>query len=126
MQINLKTAAISAFAFCATAAFAANQARVDIPFGFTAKGQSYPAGSYQVALDPSRNFVTLSSKTDTAKHITWTVGPADAAQAPAVVSFDRVGDEYALKTIQMDKSVTPTLDKTSPRGISATTSIGGQ
>jgi len=125
MKNTLKVLALSAAAFCATAAFAANQARVDVPFGFTAKGQSFPAGSYTVALDSNSNFVTLASKSDVAKHITWSVGPAEKIDASALVKFDATGSDYALRSIQVGSRVTPNLDKPKP-GVSATTSIGGQ
>jgi hypothetical protein len=125
MQINFKAIALSSIALCATAAFAANTARVEVPFSFSAQGQSYPAGSYEVALNTNQSVVTLQSKSDPTAHFSWTVGPADAATSPAVVKFDQVGSYYALKNIQMDNKVTPSLNKTN-RGISATTSIGGQ
>ena len=51
MRLGLKSLVLSSAAFCATAAFAANQARVDVPFSFTAKGHSYPAGMYDVELE---------------------------------------------------------------------------
>jgi hypothetical protein len=126
MQINFKAIAFSSIAFCATAAFAANQARVDVPFNFTAEGHSYPAGSYEVALDANQNVVTMASKTDATKHISWTVGPAEAANTPAVIKFDHVGADYALKTIQVGEHVTPILDKNVQPSVSATTSISGQ
>ena len=127
MRITLKTLVLSSAALCATAAFAANQARVDVPFSFTAKGQSYPAGSYEVTLSPDHNLVTMMSNTDAAKQITWSVNPADPAPAPALVTFDQFGADHALRTIQLGTSVTPNLDPpTRRRGISATTSIGGQ
>lgn len=126
MQINFKAIAFSSIAFCATAAFAANQARVDVPFNFTAEGHSYPAGSYDVALDANQNVVTMASKTDATKQISWTVGPAEAANTPAVIKFDQVGADYALKTIQVGDHVTPVLDKNVQQSVSATTSISGQ
>jgi hypothetical protein len=125
MKINIKAIALSTVAFCATAAFAANHARVEVPFGFTAQGQSYPAGSYEVALNSNQSIVTLQSKSNPAAHLSWTVGPTEAASMPAVVRFDQVGSYYALKNIQLDNRITPSLNKTY-KGISATTSIGGQ
>jgi hypothetical protein len=126
MQINLKSIVVSSVVFCATAAFAANHALVNVPFSFTAEGQSYPAGSYDVSLDSNHNFVTMASKTDATKHISWNVEPADEAKAPAIVKFDRVGADYSLKTIQMGERVTPVLDKDVQQSVSATTSISGQ
>ncbi len=126
MQVNFKSIAVSSVVFCATAAFAANQAKVNVPFNFTAQGQSYPAGSYEVSLNASDSFVTMESKTDATKHITWNVGPTDEASTPVVVRFDHVGADYALKTIQIGEHVTPVLDKNIQQSVSATTSISGQ
>jgi hypothetical protein len=126
MKITLKTLLLSSAALCATAAFAADHAKVDVPFSFTAKGQSFPAGSYDVAMDANHSIVTLSSKSDTTKEISWTVRPAEAAKTPAVIRFDQVGTDYALKTIQLGERVTPNLDRSGKRGVSATTSIGGE
>jgi hypothetical protein len=125
MKFSLKTL-IPSVAFCATAALAANQAKVNVPFDFTAQGHSYPAGSYEVTTDMNHNFVTLASQTDATKHLTWLVGPADARKMPAVVTFDQAGTGYYLKTVQMGNRITPNLDTHSKAGISATTSIGGQ
>ncbi len=126
MRFTFKSLVFSSAALCATAAFAANQARVDVPFSFTAKGQSFPAGSYEVALDTNHSIVTMASKAYPAKHLSWTVGPTDAAAMPAVVKFDASGADYTLKSIQVGERVTPNLDTHTKRGISATTSIGGQ
>ena len=126
MQINIKSLVVSSVVFCATAAFAANHAQVNVPFGFTAQGHSYPAGSYEVSLDASHNYVTMTSKTDATKHISWDVNPAEAANAPAIVKFDQIGADYALKTIQIGEHVTPVLDKGVQPSVSASTSISGQ
>jgi catabolite regulation protein CreA len=126
MRLTLKHLALSSAVFCATCAFAANQARVDVPFSFTAKGHSYPAGMYDVGLDGSRCFVTLASRVDVAKQIRWSVGPAESAFMPAVVTFDQTGTDHELKSIQFEDKITPDLDKHPKQGISATTSIGGQ
>jgi hypothetical protein len=125
MRLTLKTLVLSSAALCATAAFAANQARVDVPFSFTAKGQSFPAGPYSVILDSNDQSVTFLSRVDS-KQITWVVGPTEPANYPAVVKFDRTGSDYTLKSIQMNDRVTPILDKNRKGGVSATTSIGGE
>jgi hypothetical protein len=126
MKSAIKTLIAPAVAFCATAAFAANVARVEVPFSFTAQGQSYPAGSYLVSTDMNHGFITLASKADASKHLIWSVEPADAAMAPTVVTFDQAGNAYSLKTIQLGDKITPNLEPKSKVGISATTSIGGQ
>ncbi len=129
MQVNFKTLALSSAAFCATAAFAANQARVDVPFSFTAEGQSFPAGMYDVTMDMNHNCITLTNEGDAGKHIMWTAGPADRAKTSAVVRFDQLGSDHALKNIQFGERVTPNLDKKAKGakgGVSATTSISGE
>ncbi|AXC13086.1 hypothetical protein ACPOL_3807 [Acidisarcina polymorpha] len=99
---------------------------MDVPFSFTAKGQSFPAGTYDVVLDAGNSFVTLANKADQSKHLTWTVGPAEPAATAALVKFDTTGTDYALKSIQLGTRVTPNLDRNNKRGVSATTSIGGE
>jgi hypothetical protein len=126
MKFTFKTLVVPAVALCATAAFAANTARVDVPFGFTAQGQSYPAGRYEVTTDANQGLVTLANEADASKHLTWLAEPTDAAKTPTVVTFDQAGKAYYLKTVQMGDRITPNLDKMSKPGISATTSIGGQ
>ena len=91
MKFTLKTLMLPAVAFCATAAFAANLARVDVPFSFTAQGQSYPAGRYEVTTDVNHNFVTLANENDASKQISWVVGPTEAVNMPAVITFDEAG-----------------------------------
>jgi hypothetical protein len=126
MRVALKSLFLSSAAFCATAAFAGNLARVDVPFSFTAKGHSYPAGMYDVKLDGNGGFVTLASREDIGRQIQWSVGPAEPAYMTAVVTFDQTGTDHALKTIQFGNKITPNLDRHPKQGISATTSISGQ
>jgi hypothetical protein len=126
MRLNLKALIFSSAALCATASFAASAARVNVPFNFTAKGQSYSAGTYDVSMNEQQNFVTMASKVDPGNQITWIVSPAELAKSPAVVRFDLQGTGYALKSIQLGNKVTPNLDPHSKLGLSATTSISGQ
>jgi hypothetical protein len=126
MKLTLKSLLFSSAALCATAAFAANQARVDVPFGFSAKGQWYPAGVYALSSEGNSSFVTMASKVDLTKQLTWTVGPSEPAKSAAVVKFDVVGDSHLLKSIQLGDKITPNLDKGVKRGVSATVSVGGQ
>ena len=55
----------------------------------------------------NHNFVTLANEADASKHLTWLVGPADAAKMPTVVTFDQAGNGYYLKTVQMGDKITP-------------------
>jgi hypothetical protein len=126
MRLTLKALIFSSAALCATASFAASAARVNVPFNFTAKGQSYAAGIYDLSMDEQRNFVTMASKANPANQITWIVSPAKPAKSPAVVKFDLQGSGYALRSIQVGDKVTPNLDPLSKHGLSATTSISGE
>jgi hypothetical protein len=126
MRPTFKALVLSSATLCATASFAASLARVNVPFNFTAKGQSFPAGEYAVSMDSHQGFVTLANYEDAGKQISWVVGPAEAADKFAVIKFDVMGPDYALKTIQLGDKITPNLDPNPKRGISATTSIGGQ
>ena len=126
MRLTLKSLIFSSAALCATASFAASAARVNVPFNFTAKGQSYPAGTYDVSMNEQRNFVTMASKADPGNQLTWIVSPAETAKSPAVIKFDVVGSDYALRSIQLGDKVTPNLHPLSKPGLGATTSISGQ
>lgn len=124
MKLAVRILALASAALVSTAAFAASEARVNVPFDFTAKGHSFPAGSYNVLLDSNSTMVTLANRSEPGSQLKWTVGPADPASAPVVLKFDRIGETYALHTIQMQNRVTPSLDRF--KGVSATTSISGQ
>ena len=126
MRLTIKALLLSSATFCASAAFAASLARVNVPFSFTVKGQSYPAGMYEVSMDSRSSFVTLASKDYPAKQSMWIVGPADPSNMAAVIKFDETGSDYALKTIQLGNKITPNLNSHPVHAISATTSIGGQ
>jgi hypothetical protein len=126
MRLTLKSLIFSSAALCATASFAASAARVNVPFNFTAKGQIYSAGTYDVSMNEQRNFVTMASKAEPGNQISWIVSPAEAAKSAAVIKFDRLGADYALRSIQIGDKVTPNLDPQSKPGIGATISISGQ
>jgi hypothetical protein len=126
MRLTLKTLIFSSAALCATISFAANAARVNVPFNFTAKGESYPAGIYDVSMNSQQNFVTMASKVNPGNSITWIVGPSEPAKSPAIIKFDVMGSGYALNSIQIGDKITPNLDPHSKPGLSATTSISGQ
>src|ERR1700677_3077590 len=101
MRLTMKALIFSSAALCAAASFAASAARVNVPFNFTAKGQAYPAGTYDVSMNEQRNFVTMASKADPGNQITWIVSPAETAKSPAVIKFDVMGSGYALRSIQL-------------------------
>jgi hypothetical protein len=109
MRIICSAIALSAAALCATTAFAANLAQADVPFSFVVKGRSFPAGSYDIMMDSTQSFITLASRTTSAKIIQMTLGPADPANAPAVLKFEVVGAVHSLEYIQMGARSTSNL-----------------
>lgn len=126
MRISLKPLVLASAILCASAAMAANLVTVNVPFTFTAMGQSFPAGHYDIAVTGNNSLVTLYSRTDASKRLTWVVRPADARTAPGVVTFDELGSNYSLKNIQVGSRITPDLDRRANRGVNATTSVGNQ
>src|SRR5271166_1339767 len=101
MRFTIKALLLSSATLCASAAFAGTLARVDVPFNFTAKGHSYPAGTYDVSMDSGSTYVTMANNEHPGKQISWVVGPAEPASKTAVIKFDEMGSDYALKTIQL-------------------------
>ncbi len=129
MRIALKTLLFAAIVLCTTAAFAANASKLTVPFSFTAMGRSFPAGSYSLTMNMNNSEVTLASFTDSSKRITWLTLPADPRNELGVVTFDALGLNRTLRTIQVGSHITPNLtlgNKHEKHGISATTSLSGQ
>jgi hypothetical protein len=110
MRNLLRTIVLSSVALCATAALADPRARVNLPFDFTVRGQSFPAGSYDVITHDNEHFITLANVTNFAKRITLISWPSDPSRSPAVLSFDVSAGRYSLRTIHMGVRITGDLD----------------
>ncbi|HEX3469737.1 MAG TPA: hypothetical protein VHT28_01020 [Silvibacterium sp.] len=112
MRFILRSFVLTAAAFCATAAFAADRAVVNVPFNFETHGQAFPAGSYAVSLDSHENVLTLNSVSNTKQSITWAVSPADGDPASPVLhmTFDDAGYTHELHSIQLGTRITSVLD----------------
>jgi hypothetical protein len=110
MRRIIRTILLSSAALCATAAFADTRARANLPFNFVVRGQSFPAGYYDVVMDDDQKFITLASETNSAKTITMVLEPADPANAPAVLSFDVSTSGHSLRAIHMGVRTTGDLD----------------
>lgn len=111
--------AFSAAALCTTFAHATEHARADVPFSFTVKGHSFPAGQYDITMDSTKSFITLSSRTNPALVIVNTLGPADPIRAAALLRFDVIGGSHSLETIKMGVRSTSDLDVRSKRTVDA-------
>ena len=111
MRFMLRTLVLTSAALCATAAFAADRAVVNVPFNFETHGQAFPAGSYAVSLDPHANVLTLRNDL-TKPSINWAVSPADCDPTSPVLhmTFDDAGYTHELHSIQLGTRITSVLD----------------
>jgi hypothetical protein len=128
MRLSLRTLVLSSAALCSTAAFAAstNQARVDVPFNFVVKNHTYQAGAYKVAIEPARSLVTLYKIQNPVQSGTWLVGPVDKEDNPLKVrlTFDTIGTDRVLRTIQFGELTTQNLDAKSKHKVGETKIVG--
>jgi hypothetical protein len=126
MRSILRGLVLSSAALCATAAFANDQARLDVPFNFVVKGHAYQAGSYKVGIDSGRSLVTLRNVKAPTQSLMWIVTPGDAVRNYSKVSmtFDVVGPDHVLRTIQYGAFVTPNLDARPKEKVERTRIIG--
>jgi len=126
MRIRFRNLILSSAALCATAAFAADQRRVEVPFNFVVKNHAYQAGSYTVSLDRLRSIVTLRKIGSTSQPLQWIMLPGDndPNHARVRLTFDVTATGHALRTIQYDSLVTPNLDKRPKQMAESATAIG--
>lgn len=112
MRFMLRSLVLTSAAFCATAAFAASKAVVNVPFNFETHGQAFPAGKYVVTLDMNACVLKLSNLDNASQSLTWLVSPADFTEnTPALrMKFDDAGYTHELHSIQLGSRITPVLD----------------
>jgi len=117
---SILRALILAPAMIAAAALTTNSAMaestINVPFSFTAAGQTFPAGKYIVVHDLSHNFVTLMGK-KARLGFNWILSPGDALPTDTKVKleFEHQNQGYALESIQVGALTTHRLDN-KPRG----------
>ncbi len=111
MRFMLRSLVLTSAALLATAAFAADKAVVNVPFNFESHGTAFPAGRYQVSMDPGSHVITMSNMT-TMQTFLWTASPADYTPGtPTVrIKFDDAGVTHELHSIQVAKGITSVLD----------------
>src|ERR1700722_4570258 len=99
MRLNLRTLVLSSAALCSTAAFAASEVRVNVPFNFVAKNHTYQAGAYKVLIEPEHSVVTLRQVEDPAQSAMWLVGPgaSDGPQPKGRLALFAVGQKMVSK-----------------------------
>ena len=126
MRFSFRTLVLTSAALCTTAAFAAEQKRVEVPFSFVAKHHAYQAGSYTVAVDWQRSMVTLSEIGRASQPLMWIIvpGAADPTHPKVSLTFDVSGQEHVLRTLQYESFATPNLDKKPKYRVEGSTTIG--
>jgi hypothetical protein len=126
MLVSFRTLVLSSAALCTTAAFAAEQKRVEVPFSFVAKHHAYQAGSYTVGVDWQRSVVTLSEIGRTSQPLMWIIvpGAADPTHPKVCLTFDISGQEHVLRTIQYESFATPNLNGKPKQRVEGSTTIG--
>jgi hypothetical protein len=126
MRLSLRTLVLSSAALCSTAAFAANEVRVNVPFNFVVKNHAYQSGAYKVVIEPTRSLVTLSRVNDPVQSMIWLVRPAQDDKNPLKVrlTFDTIGQDSVLRTVQFGGLTTPNLDAHPKNKVGATRIVG--
>jgi hypothetical protein len=124
MLMRFRNLVLLSAALCTTAAFAAEQKTVDVPFSFVAKNHAYQAGSYAVSVDWTRSVVKLSKIGKPSQPLVWIMMPASNGQSKVSLTFDVTGPEHVLRTIQYETFATPNLDTRSKHKVEDTTTIG--
>ena len=86
---------------------------IKVPFNFTAAGHSWPAGAYSVERDLYGSRVTLRSTQDSAKSVSFVLGPGahDPIESRVTLRFDDLGSTHALQSVQYRSMITANLDK---------------
>ena len=123
MRLSFRNLVLTSAALCATAAFADEHRRVEVPFSFVAKNHAYEAGSYTVAVDWTRSMVTLSKVGKPGQPLTWIIVPADLGNKVSL-TFDVAGSDHVLRTIRYETFATPNLDPQPTHKVESTTTIG--
>ena len=126
MLMSFRNLVLSSAALCATAAFAAEQKRVEVPFSFVAKNHAYQAGTYAISVDNTRSFVTLIQIGKASRTLTWILlpGDGDPSHSQVGLTFDKTQAGNVLKTIQYQTLTTPNLNKKPKQPVESITSVG--
>ena len=126
MLSSFRNLVLISAALSTTAAFAAEQKKVDVPFSFVAKNHVYQAGSYTVAVDWSKSMVTLSQIGEPSQSLKWIVlpGPNGPDLSKVSLTFDVAGTDHVLRTIRYEQYITPNLDARPKRTVERTSEIG--
>ena len=126
MLMSFRNLVLSSAALCATAAFAAEQSKVEVPFSFVAKNHTYQAGSYTIAADWVRSSVTLRQIRNPSQALIWIIGPGagDSNHPRVSLIFDVTGPDHVLRSIRYGAFTTPNLDAKPKQRVERIATIG--
>jgi hypothetical protein len=129
MTKMIRSIVFASAALCATAAFAADKAVVNVPFSFQAHGHNFAAGEYSVILDQNQSVMTLRNTEDARQSVQWKVSPGvyDADSQVLRLKFDDAGSAHLLRTVQFGPRITSVLDAAALHDAgSVVNAVGGQ
>jgi hypothetical protein len=97
---------------CVVPAHAQTRMLANVPFDFIVRGETFPAGNYEVRLSDSANGIALIDNLKS-NEATFTVtipsGGTDPAGSQAALVFDRIENRYFLTQIWQSRSEGETL-----------------
>ncbi|WP_446745677.1 hypothetical protein [Silvibacterium acidisoli] len=114
MRSTIRSIVFASAALCATAAFAADRAAINVPFSFDSHGRHFSAGRYEVSLDTQHNTLTMRNTEHANEVLLSSVSPAEyAAGSPQLrMIFGNNQDTHTLKTVQIEGRQAIHLDRT--------------
>lgn len=114
MRSTIRSIVFASAALCATAAFAADRAAINVPFGFDSHGKHFSAGRYEVSLDAQHNTLTMRNTERANEVLLSNVSPAEfVAGSPQLrMVFANGLDTHTLKTVQIEGRQATHLDRT--------------
>ncbi len=115
MYFSSKMVICLAAALYAPHVFAISEARANVPFAFSVKGQLFSPGFYDISMDSSNSFIILRSCAHPSKMITALVRPIDSADTGVVLRFHVIGTSHFLERIQIGMRSTANLIRQNKR-----------
>jgi hypothetical protein len=114
MRSMIRSIVFASAALCATAAFAADKAAINVPFSFESHGKHFSAGRYEISLDSQHNTLTMRNTEQSNQILLSSVSPAEfVAGSPQLRLVFANGEEtHILKTVQIEASQATHLDRT--------------
>lgn len=109
-SLVLAPAVLAAATFTALPALAATTYQAHIPFDFVVSGKTFPAGDYMVREGEHVHTVALQGSS---LALSWILGPGDPnpGDGRVVLTFDRIGQNHMLRSVQVGPMITNRLDR---------------